>query len=261
MNSNINIDKSNISYYNKFFKTKFRLKLLILISYIILVVFTEFFYRDTLFNNSDRIENYLQSIFNTKAFEILSFFGSQLIFYIIFISFYLFLPLNTSYSFLSVIVHTNYWNNILKIIYGAERPYWVFQDLIPSCNIGFGNPSGYSMNSTAVYLSVWHIFINQFCQNKIFLKYILLFFIFLFVGLIISSRLILGEHSINQVLYGFLLGIAVYLAHFWLFQMNKLGSRKFFQIFFSKKKKIYFAIYFSALFFLSILIYYIFPNF
>ncbi len=118
------------------------------------------------------------------------------------------------------------------------------------------------MSSTAVYLTIWHITIHKvnFFQKSLISKILLFIFIFGVAIMIIFSRLVLGAHSINQVLYGGLLGIAVYLVHFYVFQLHKIEARNFFEIFRSKKKRIIFTLFYTFLVLFSILIYFIVPN-
>ena len=175
--------------------------------------------------------------------------------------FFIISPLNIPYALFSVIIHASYWDNILKILYGEARPYWVFRDLEPSCNGGFGNPSGHSMSSSAVYLSLWHIFSNYEYFEKSYLKKFLLFIYFsLIIFLVIFSRLVLAAHTINQVLFGYLLGISVYLFHFYVFQIDKLSSRDFFELFRSKRKRVFFIIFYSSLFLISLIFYFAIQN-
>jgi len=225
-------------------------------------MFTEIFYRKPLFEESETVETNLQNELDPGIFKFFSNYGTLPTFFPVLIIFYLIYPLNIYFTLFSVIIHATYWDNILKILYGEERPYWVFQELIPSCSVGFGNPSGHSMSSSAVYLAIWHILIakNEFIKKRIWFKILLLICFLVIILMVIFSRLVLGAHSINQVLYGGLLGIAVYLAHFYVLQMHEMKAREFFEIFRSKRKKGIFAIFYSCLILMSILIYYFVPN-
>lgn len=260
--STVDVNSSNLSLLKIFYYSKINLHRVILSIYVIIVMFTEIFYRKTLFQESANVEINLQQNLDLGIFKFFSDYGTLSTFFPVLIIFYMFYPLNISFTLFSVIIHATYWDNIFKILYGEPRPYWVFQELIPSCNVGFGNPSGHSMSSSAVYLSIWHILITkiEFFEKRTLLKILLLIFFLMVIIMIIFSRLVLGAHSINQVLYGGLLGIAVYLAHFYVLEMHKLKAREFFEIFRSKRMKGIFAIFYSSLVFISILIYYCVPN-
>jgi membrane-associated phospholipid phosphatase len=235
----------------------FNQRLLIATIFTIIVFLSELFFRKPLFDLSESAELYFQKNFDPIPYKIISDVGTIPTFFPIMIIFFIIFPLNIPFALFSVIIHASYWDNILKILYGEARPYWVFRDLVPSCNGGFGNPSGHSMSSSAVYLSIWHILSNlEFFENSYLWK-ILMFIMFNFIILlVIFSRLVLAAHTINQVLFGCLLGISVYLFHFYVFQMDKLKSRDFFELFRSKRNRALFIILYSALFLISIIFYF-----
>lgn len=238
-----NEDTSFISktrFINFFLKTSsFQFRLLVVILYFFFVMSTEFFYRKSWFESSIDIELNLQKSLDTKIFNLISDLGTLPMFFPILVIFYFTMPLNIPYLLFSVIIHSTYWDNILKIMYGQQRPYWVSADLQPSCNMGFGNPSGHSMSSSAVYLSIWHILCSlKIFKQRIYLKLIAFIFFILLIILVIFSRIVVAAHSINQVLYGGLLGIGVYLIHFYLFELHKISARDFFEVFLSKNRRL-----------------------
>ena len=241
--------------------SQFKLRIFIVILFTLMVFFPETFFRTPLFELSEEVEINFQKNIDPFFFKLISDVGTLPLFFPIMIIFFVFLPLNIPFTLFSVIIHASYWDNILKILYGEARPYWVFRDLTPSCNGGFGNPSGHSMSSSAVYLSIWHIATNnEYFENRYFQKILLLIGFSLLIVLIIFSRLVLAAHSINQVLFGGLLGISVYLFHFYVFQMHKLKSREFIEIFRSKKKRVHFSIFYINLFSISLLLYFTVKN-
>jgi len=241
-------------------KNSLRNRTIFVFIYIILVIVSEPMYRRVLFNASINVEINLQTL-NPEIYKIFTNYGTLPIFFTTLGIFYLFYPLSITFSLFSVIIHASYWDNILKIVYGEARPYWISEDLKPALNMGFGNPSGHSMSSIAVYLSIWHIIIeNKFFKNNFFLKVTLLFFFLIIAVMVILSRLVLAAHSINQVLYGALLGIAVYLVHFYLYEMHKKNAKDFFEIFLSYKNKIIFAIFYSSLIVIGMLFYLLIDN-
>ena len=63
-----------------------------------------------------------------------------------------------SFAFFSGAIKCIYLVNLLKIIYGNERPFWIERDLIKyNCDGGYGNPSGHSLMSSYIYLSYYYI--------------------------------------------------------------------------------------------------------
>ena len=241
--------------------SQFKLRIFIVSIYTITVLLSETFFRKPLFDLSEDIELNFQKNIDPLFFQIISDIGTLPTFFPVMIIFYIFMPLNIPFTLFSVIIHASYWDNILKILYGEARPYWVFRELTPSCNGGFGNPSGHSMSSSAVYLSIWHILTKtEYLENKSFTKIILLIAFCLMIAFVLFSRLVLAAHSINQVLFGGLLGVTIYLFHFYVFQLHKLKSREFFELFRSKRKRCLWAVFYLTLFSISIIVYFAVPN-
>ena len=109
--------------------------------------------------------------------------------------------------------------NFTKIAYHEPRPYWdnslLFEE---ECSAGYGNPSGHSMMAATFAVAV---ILETFESAKG--KTVSRVVICVLVGLLMTayfillgwSRLIVGVHSLNQVLYGWILGIWLALAcHF-----------------------------------------------
>lgn len=241
--------------------SKFKLRIFIVSLYTLLVFLLETFFRQPLFDLSERVEIDFQKNIDPSFFKLISKIGTQPVYLPVTVICFIFLPLNFPFTLLSVIIHATYWDNLLKMLYGEARPYWVFRDLSPSCNCGFGNPSGHSMSSSAVYLSIWHIVTNnKYFEERYFIKMMLLSIFIFLILLIIFSRLVLAAHSINQVLFGGLLGVSIYLFHFYVFKMDKLKSKDFFEFFTSKKKIRIFAVFYLLLLLISFFVYFFVGN-
>ena len=144
----------------------------------------------------------------------MSYFGVANVTFSIFAIIFLYFPLSSSFLTLQVLIYSIYITNLLKIIYRNGRPYWQSNILDVVCNSGYGNPSGHSVTSTAYYLTLPHIVTNfEFFKKDIKGKIlrIIIFLLFIILGaLVMISRVILGAHSINQVIYGFSLGLGIY---------------------------------------------------
>jgi len=98
------------------------------------------------------------------------------------------------------------------------------QILIFGCSTSFGNPSGHSIAAVSFFLSFWFvIFQCEEMKNKTSLKSYSLGFIILLIIAIIFSRIVVGAHSFNQILYGGLIGFAIFLLFFYVLQpeLNK----------------------------------------
>ena len=77
---------------------------------------------------------------------------------------------------------------------------------------------------------------------------------------VVLSRIFLGVHGINQIIYGTLLGIGLYNLVINIFEIHKISVKDFFNIFEEKPIIIKFAIKHFFLVLLLILLYYLIPN-
>ena len=246
------IDENN--YYLKitFLKNKY-INISILL-FLILSFVSEFIYRDSLFSYSLELEETLQNITPNGIilyFKIITKLGGE---------YFMAFPLGFVLCFFSLIKSSIYisgflfvlqFHSMMKIWYGNTRPFWIKGKLYKEiCDGGFGNPSGHSITTTYIYLTLFIYLKESKFLGKNLCVQIIIFIIFLFwILLIIFSRIILGLHSLNQIIYGSTLGIIVFLfitQVFKLHQMPILYYKKFF------KEKIYIIITFSLLLFLSI---------
>ena len=99
--------------------------------------------------------------------------------------------------------------NVTKLSYADPRPYWISQEIIAyKCSNQFGNPSGHSMTTMAMSLTLWLDFKetsnSSSCTTS---KAVGLALAILFPISIGYSRLILGVHSLDQICFGLLLGV------------------------------------------------------
>ena len=107
------------------------------------------------------------------------------------------------------------FTNITKLAYHDPRPFWVDTDIQAfSCSSQYGNPSGHSSTSVGMLCLVW-LEIATSAVPPLWLKCLTLPVAMGMGASIMYSRLFLGVHSIDQVVYGAILGIWVaLLAHF-----------------------------------------------
>ena len=213
----------------------FWIKLCIILAYFCIIIGIEFTYRNILFNKSLSTITNLQHKLPSSAkmfFKTLSHLGTAKCTLTTFAVVFIFFPISSSYLYISVIIYASYTTNTMKLIYQNPRP--IFIDINNtlenglSCNNGFGNPSGHSLTAVAVYLSLWHIVtnFNYFTHNKkgIVLRIVLLIVFICVIVLIVLSRIILGAHSINQVIYGSTIGLGIYGIFFYIFQYHLYDS-------------------------------------
>lgn len=206
-------------------------KIVGLVLYLLIVFTLEIALRNPLFNYSLSFEkNYYYHIATKNQitfFKFITNFGTQGALIPLFFIVFFFFPLSKSYTFLTIIILASYFDNLLKIVYGSPRPFWKIPAIFRECDGGYGNPSGHSFSSFSVYLSFWNISTDfDFFKNTIrgyTCKIVLLVFYILLCIIIVVSRLVLSVHSINQIIFGSLLGIALY---FYFFHIIKLDQYK-----------------------------------
>ena len=232
-----------------------------LAAYIILIIGLERVYRNPLFLKSLTVEKEWQtnaSHITMSFFKVITNFGTQIVFIPLLFLIFFFFPLTKSYTFLSVIIVSLYFYSMLKIIYGDPRPFWIDSTLTKGCDGGFGNPSGHSCASTSVYLSFWHLITDfRFFVEKVAGKIVRILLLFFFLALIVAivlSRLYLGVHSIDQVIYGVTLGFAFYFLYFHVFSFQKYSGKDLFDMFTNKNYIIIYAVIYGCLFVLSLLL-------
>lgn len=106
--------------------------------------------------------------------------------------------------------------NISKLYYHQARPFWVSYSIeAGSCSTQFGNPSGHSLTAFGMALAGWLDYNHAVVEGKIkegsvFAKMWMRIFLCL-AAVVFScsigwSRFVLGAHSMNQIIFGLLLG-------------------------------------------------------
>ncbi len=246
------------------------LKIVLLLLFLIAIFVSEIYFRKPLFDLSLNLISDLQNNVTTdkdkpsgviKFFKIVTYFGTTPVTIPFLVLFYLFTPFHATYRYLLVFSLSSYLTNILKLIYQNPRPFWEVGDptkIYPySCSGGFGNPSGHSFTVTSTYLTAWWG-LCKFCtplKGKIYLHVFLFIFFFGLSFIVMFSRMILGVHSLNQLLFGILLGIALFLLFHYVINIEKLDGKTFFGFFSNKISVIIHTIFFICFIALLILLY------
>lgn len=239
------------------------IKSVVLIIYIFLAIGLETVYRKPLFEKSLEWEKTWQdnqgdSKSMEKFFDVITEFGSQGVFIPLLLFLFLFFPLHKAYIFISVMIYSVYFDNILKMIYGNPRPFWIDPTLHIACDGGFGNPSGHSFSSMGVYLAFWHIITDyKVFKDRWYLRVFILILFLLLIIAILLSRVFLGVHSVNQILYGGSLGFAIYYFHFHIVSGHQVNAKDFFEFFRNKQWILIFTLKYVLFVSLSLLIYYL----
>ena len=112
-----------------------------------------------------------------------------------------------------------YLTSVLKSAYGEGRPFWESGDITPAdCVLDLGNPSGHCLTASFILLTLYlnqyyevgrrQVFRTIFCTGYI-VKMGLTALLLSFLIMLMFSRVYLGEHSINQVIFGTSIGVVL----------------------------------------------------
>ena len=114
--------------------------------------------------------------------------------------------------------------NVTKLWYHQERPFWVDKDIEAyDCTTQFGNPSGHSLFSMGAAMTMWLDFNERYKDNEnskfqpIWVRLAALFLALIFAFTIGYSRVFLGAHSWNQLLFGWQLGLWISLTFYFCY--------------------------------------------
>jgi membrane-associated phospholipid phosphatase len=108
-----------------------------------------------------------------------------------------------------ILVTSNLFNNIAKLLFAGTRPYWISSHVraLWTTETSFGIPSGHAQNA----VSVWGMFAAYGRRTWIWIVAIAIIFLIGF------SRIFLGVHFPHDVIFGWLLGAVILWAfmRFW----------------------------------------------
>lgn len=144
-------------------------------------------------------------------FEIVSQIGDKIGFIIAAVCGYHFLDLEKAFTVALCNYSAIALLSFLKCVNHEARPFHVW-DIQPSkCTFEYGNPSGHSLWSTAVFLTFWDLNCRQYNWRKGSIKYRISFIFIVVVILLISfSRIWHAVHTINQLSGGWIWGYGLY---------------------------------------------------
>jgi membrane-associated phospholipid phosphatase len=109
--------------------------------------------------------------------------------------------------FITFFIINVYLNTLSKLLFSDPRPFWFSTDILQlewKCPGQFGNPSGHSRSAALFYYLIINDFIAKYGRPGCG-WWAAIVCVWVLVPL---SRLALGAHSSNQVLFGMLLGLA-----------------------------------------------------
>ena len=239
----LEIDKRqmNDNYFKNAFFSNFKLNIIIIIISIILFII-EFFYRDPLFQYSLDFEKNWQENATKETittFKIFTKIGGEYLMAVPVIIVLWFFTLIKSYVYLMGFIFCLQFHSMMKIWYGNKRPFWQDPSLYKGiCDGGFGNPSGHSITTSFLYLSLFFYYTQaKVTRDKYKILIIILLFCLFWIVMILLSRIILGMHSVNQIIYGTSLGLIISSFIFIVFKIHQLPVSIYKKFFREKKYK------------------------
>ena len=226
----MNVKYETIKKTSNFFTMKVKLTFVFL--YFLVIFISELFYRDPLSDISIKFQEILQKKLENwmELAKIVSFIGGNNITYgCIFLITFNFTNIFKSYLLLMIIFINNLVSSVLELIYIEGRPYFISDNNIKSygCKSGFGNPSFDSLSSISFFLAFYHlVFDSRSIKYRRILQIIYLFIFIVMYFIIIFSEFIVGANSLNQLIFGGLLGFGIYLIFFWLMELYTNDSKQ-----------------------------------
>ena len=216
--------------------------IIFLIFYLAIVFGTEPLYREPLYEMS---VEYIEKMEQNGFLHYFYFFWSGIVLFgmmsfgiiIVLLNY----PINIFFCNISIQLILIFIMCLFKSLYSSSRPFWDIynkkKDLedLPNpteCDAEFGNPSGHALLSTYLLFLCYLFFNSDFFnkikgKKKIIIKYIIIFLSILCIIFIIYSRIYRQIHSFNQIIFGTLLGIAIFFIFCYILEFDKMSPNEF----------------------------------
>ena len=228
----------NDNYLKETFLENLIINLLIILFTIAFCV-SEIFYRKMIYEYSLAFQKNIQEEwpdFLLAFFRYITDIGGKYFvgFIVLFVFFFFSIIKSTVFIFgLELCVQLNY---LMKGWYGDLRPYLEDNTLFQGkCEAGYGNPSSHSVVNTFLYLILFvYLRDTNILKNRYIIQAVILLFLILWIFLICLSRIVVGVHSIDQVIYGASLGFIIFLFFTVVFKLHKMPI-SYYKNFYNKK--------------------------
>jgi membrane-associated phospholipid phosphatase len=143
-----------------------------------------------------------------------------------------------TFLFALITYFSMFFNGLLKINLQQPRPFFLSDEIEAlSCEFGYGYPSNHVITTVPAFLIFFEIMYYRFEFDKRRKSGAYYWFgitaVFLLCVLIGISRLVLGVHSLDQVVFGLIMGFAVYYFFFDVIDMNIKNPLPFIRILFN----------------------------
>ena len=100
--------------------------------------------------------------------------------------------------------------SLLKSYNHEARPFFVMELTPTKCWLEYGNPSGHSLTSSSLYLTIWDLLCRNYKADRT-TRFVSLAVTLFVVFAIAFSRIYHGLHTYNQILSGWALGVFLYV--------------------------------------------------
>lgn len=205
-------------------KTK---EIIIFLLFIFTVFVSEQFFREPLFNFTvEYLKKFHQNMSKNNLIiiicEILAGIGNIPGYGVIIFFAYNFLNIYKSAFLIFILFICTFLTGFLKMIYMNPRPYFMSNDILSvSHEKGWGNPSGHSLTAVCFFLSLWRImFQSKYLKYKENLKSYSFLSTLILIFFIMYSRVLIAAHSLNQIIFGGLLGFSVFYLFFFVLEID-----------------------------------------
>jgi membrane-associated phospholipid phosphatase len=128
---------------------------------------------------------------------------------------------------------------VLKINLQQPRPFWLSDEVQAlNCEFGYGYPSNHVITTVPAFLIFYEIMFYRFEVDKKtngrlywWIGFLTVLLITIIVGF---SRMVLGVHSLDQVVFGLVMGFALYYFFLDVIDLDLRNPMPFFRILFNK---------------------------
>ena len=226
------------NYLKETFLENLKINLLIILFTIAFCV-SEIFYRKMIYEYSLGFQKNLQEElpdFLLAFFRYITDIGGKYLIGFIVLFVFLFCSIIRSTVFILGLELCMQLNYLMKEWYGDLRPYLEDNTLFQGkCDAGYGNPSSHSMANTFLYLILFvYLRDTNILKKRYIIQAVTFLFLILWIFLICLSRIVVGVHSIDQVIYGACLGFIMFLFFTVVFKLHKMPII-YYKNFFNKK--------------------------
>jgi membrane-associated phospholipid phosphatase len=215
-------------------------KLLIFILVVLFITLLQYFISDILEELSIPLISFLQKDkYLVRSMEIVSFLGSKPVKFVIMIVLYCFCNIYHCFIYTFGSYFSMFLCAWMKILFQENRPYWMSDTVRPiECEPGFGYPSNHVLTTVVCFFTLFdilykHYEIEKSVNAKIFyyVGFSITFLLCLSIGF---ARMVLGVHSIDQILFGLLMGFMCYYFFIHLLNIDIGNYEGFIKIIMSK---------------------------